>query len=109
TLSAPTMVRDVQAGTVTSAEWTAADFGQEPVSPAALKADGPADSAGIIREILAGVETPAARVAVANAAAGLLATGRVASLREGVDVARDAIRSGRAARVLESLQRTTDD
>jgi anthranilate phosphoribosyltransferase len=108
-LTATTMVREIRDGKVTSMEWTAGDFALEPVPAEALRADGPVASARIIRDILAGSETPAARVAVANAAAALLVADRARNLREGVELARNAIHSGSALRVLESLQRTADN
>ena len=54
TLSAPTLVRRVRGGVVENLEWTAADFGLEPVEPGSLAADGPAASAEIVRRVLGG-------------------------------------------------------
>jgi len=68
-----------------------------------LRVSGPADSAGVIRSVLAGEDGPAARVVLANAAAALLAAEAVADLREGVARARQAITTGRAATTLGSL------
>lgn len=103
-LSAPTLVREVRGGTVTEAEWTAADFGLEPCALEELRVDGPEQSAAVIRGILAGGElNAAARVVVANAAAALLAAERVTTLKEGVARATAALADGRAARVLEEL------
>jgi anthranilate phosphoribosyltransferase len=56
-----------------------------------------------VRGILAGAEGPRTRVVLANAAAALLAAERVRTLAEGVTVAAEAIASGRACRVLETL------
>jgi anthranilate phosphoribosyltransferase len=102
-LSAPTMVREVQGTTVIAREWTPADFGLAPCSLDELRVDGPQASAAVIRSILAGMEGPASRVVLANTAAALLVTGRVPDLRAGVEQAHEAIRSGQAARVLEQL------
>jgi anthranilate phosphoribosyltransferase len=104
-LSSPTLVRAVRNGTVESLEWTAADFGLEPVEPGVLRADGPPDSAAIIRQVLAGSDDPARRVVLANAAAALVAAGRAATLRDGVAVAAQSIDSGAARRVLEGVCR----
>jgi anthranilate phosphoribosyltransferase len=58
----------------------------------------------MIKEVLNGRDGPAQRVVLANTAAALLAAERVTSLRDGVEKAREAIRSGKARRVLETLQ-----
>jgi anthranilate phosphoribosyltransferase len=102
-LAAPTLVREVRGDDVFSWEWTAADFGLEPCAAADLRADGPEQSAAIIRGVLDGVDGPALRVVLANAAAALLAAEQAATLTEGVARAAEAIRSGRARLVLERL------
>jgi anthranilate phosphoribosyltransferase len=102
-LSAPTVVREVRDGTVIAHEWTPADFGLAPCALDELHVTGPEESAGVIREILHGMESAAQRVVLANAAAALLTADRVRSLPEGVACAEEAIRSGRALRVLNDL------
>jgi anthranilate phosphoribosyltransferase len=103
-LSGPSAFRRVRAGEVTAGEWSPADFGLAPCSIEDLKADGPAASARVIGSVLAGEPSPAARIAIANAAAALLAAGRAESLRDGVDQARQSIGSGKALRVLELMR-----
>jgi anthranilate phosphoribosyltransferase len=103
TLCAATMVREVQGSTITAHEWTARDFGLESCSLDDLRVTTPEESAAVIRSVLAGHEGPALRAVEANAAAALLAAGRVGSLAEGVALADDAISSGRAALVLQRL------
>lgn len=102
-LAAPTTVRIVEGETFTSAVWTAKDFGLEPVSLDSIRADSPAHSASIVREILDGRNGPALRIVLANAAAALWTADRTASLLEGVAQAESAIRSGMAKSVLERL------
>ncbi|MFN4260076.1 MAG: anthranilate phosphoribosyltransferase [Gemmataceae bacterium] len=102
-LSAPTLVREVCGSTVTAHEWRPDDFGLSPCQIDDIKVAGPADSARLIRQVLDGVAGPAQGVVLANAAAALWAAGRVASLREGVMLARDAIVRGKARRVLDRL------
>jgi anthranilate phosphoribosyltransferase len=55
-----------------------------------------------VREYLAGTPGPVADVVSLNAAAALMVAGRVDSVRDGLDVARDSVASGRAAAVLEA-------
>jgi anthranilate phosphoribosyltransferase len=107
TLSAPTLVREVKGGTVSSWEWTARDFGLEPCSLDDLRADGPEASAAVIRGVLDGEAGPAARVVLANAAAALLTAGRVQTPAQGVERAAQAIASGRARDVLQRLAACT--
>lgn len=102
-LSAPTQVRQVNAGQITARQWTPADFGLEPCSLADLRAETPKESAAILRDVLEGKEGPATRIVLANAAAGLLAARRVTTPPEGVEMARNAIQSGKGLRVLEQL------
>jgi anthranilate phosphoribosyltransferase len=102
-LSAPTLVREVKDGRISSTEWTAADFGLAPCSREELQAANSEESAARIRAILSGEESAAARVVLANAAAALLAVGSAETLQDGVARAREAIVSGQAKRVLEML------
>jgi anthranilate phosphoribosyltransferase len=102
-LSAPTLVREVRGEQVTAWEWTPHDFGLEPCSLADLRAEGPEESAAVVRSVLEGRDGPAARVVLANAAAALLAAERVRTPAEGVARAAEAVASGRARQVLQCL------
>ena len=102
-LSASTLVREVQGGTVRAWEWQPGDFGLEPCTLAELKADGVQASTRIVREVLEEKPGPATRVVLANAAAALIAADKVTSLADGVALASEALHSGRARRVLELL------
>jgi anthranilate phosphoribosyltransferase len=106
-LAAPTEVRQVSGNCVTAWEWTAADFALSPCALEDLRADGPAQSGLIIEGVLRGTPGGPADIVLANAAAALLAAGRVSAVRDGVAVARDALRSGRALQVLEKLRKLT--
>lgn len=102
-LSGPTLVREVRGSRVEPREWTPRDFGLSPCTLDELRVDGPEASAAMVRSVLEGTDGPAARVVLANAAAGLLAAERVGTLAEGVTRAAEAIRSGAALRVLQRL------
>lgn len=106
-LSATTLVREVRGGTVTAWEWSPTDFGVEPCTLAELRADGPAESAAIVRTILAGSPGPARRIVLANTAAALLAAERVADLKEGIARAAAALDDGSAARILQKLAQSS--
>jgi anthranilate phosphoribosyltransferase len=106
-LSAPTMVQWVRGRDVTPLTWEPHDFGLEPCSLADLRVEGPAQSAAVIRAVLAGQDGAARRIVLANAAAALLAAEAVNSLQEGVARAADAIDGGAAAATLMVLVEIT--
>jgi anthranilate phosphoribosyltransferase len=106
-LSAPTLVRQVRGGEVTSLRWTPEDFGLEACSLDDLCVDDAAASAAVIRAVLGGEDGPARRIVLANAAAALLAAEAVADLHEGVRRSAEAIDSGRAAATLRALVKIT--
>jgi anthranilate phosphoribosyltransferase len=108
-LSAPTLVREVKGRTVTAWEWQAREFGLEPCAPEELTVSGPEESAQVIRALLAGEESAAARVVTANAAAAFLAADQVGTLAEGVVRARASLHEGRARQVLERLVACSKD
>ncbi len=94
-----TQVSEVRAGEVSSFVVRPEDFGVTPTEIDALRVDGLEASVAMAREVLAtgnGHEGPQRDVVLMNAAAGLLVTGRVGSLSDGVEMARDAVHSGRA-------------
>jgi len=102
-LAGPTRVHIVEGEQYRSEEWTRKDFGLDPVHPQDIRADGPEESAAIIRRVLDGEPGPAMRIVLANAAAAMFAANAVKNLREGVDRAEQSIRSGKAKRVLEQM------
>lgn len=103
TLSGPTNVRIVEGDEFAVRTWTPADFGFDPCPVAAVRVETARESAEVIRRVFAGEDTPAGRYVLANAAAGLFAAGAVTRLTEGVAAARDAIRAGKAAALLDRL------
>ncbi len=103
-LSAPTLVREVNGGKVISYEWTPADFGLAPCSLDDLRVEDVEASAALIRRVLTNEDGPATRMVLANAAAALLAAERVTDLQEGVALAAEALASGRAQQVLANLR-----
>ena len=102
-LSGTTLVREVKDGNVTTLEWTPEHFGLPACSPDALRVGNAHESAAVIRSVLSGQEGAALHVVLANAAAALLLAGKVATLADGVTLARTAVESGRATRVLAGL------
>jgi anthranilate phosphoribosyltransferase len=66
-----------------------------------LRGGNAAANAAVVRRVLAGEPGPARDIAVLNASAAIAAAGLASNLSDSLDVARDAIDSGRAADVLE--------
>jgi anthranilate phosphoribosyltransferase len=104
-LAAPTMVRVARGDKYDAVEWSPTDFGLDPVPVRSIKAADSAESARIIRGVLGGDDGPARRIVLANAAAALWAAEAVKTLREGVERADAALKSGHARGVLEALAR----
>jgi anthranilate phosphoribosyltransferase len=61
----------------------------------------------MIREVFAGEQGPAADMVVLNSAAALYAADVVSTLIEGVELARQALAEGSAARKVEALAKLT--
>lgn len=73
-----------------------------------LQVGSPAESAAVIRSVLAGEASAARDIVVANAAAALFAAGRVGEIEEGLALSGRTIDSGATRRVLESLTEATN-
>ncbi len=102
------VIFDVTADGVTKVSVDPADAGLDRAGTDTLAGSDPETNAGIIRAIFEGHDRgPAADVVALNAGAALVVAGRARNLREGVDLAKSTIDSGRAAENLERL-RTRD-
>lgn len=98
-----TTVFEVRGKQVTPHAWSAGDFGLAECSPEQLRVSSPAESAAVIRGILAGDRGPARDIVVANSAAALWVAERTTSLREAANMAAQAIDSGAARNTLNQL------
>ncbi|NUQ62075.1 MAG: anthranilate phosphoribosyltransferase [Pirellulales bacterium] len=108
TLGGTTDVTEVAGTQLRHFQWTPADFGFECQSCQALQAEGPEQSAAVIRGVLEGRTGPARDIVMVNAAAALWTARRAESLPEAVALAGAAIDSGRAASLLGSLVEYTN-
>ncbi len=102
-----TVVFDVTANSVSRKEWTAADFGLPECDVASLRVTSAAQSAEVILNVLKGIPGATSDMVVANTAAALLVSNRVADLKDGVRVATSAIQDGKSYALLKSLIQTT--
>ncbi len=105
-LSAPTLVCEVlgSKGDLREFRLTPEDMGLTRQSRDAVRGGDAAFNAGLLRETLAGKLTDAhADMVSLNAGAALLACERVPTLAEGVALAQETLRSGRAVQTLEAV------
>lgn len=103
TLAETTDVCQVGDGPPREFSWRPEDFGLSVTPLTALVVDTPAESAGMIRAVLAGQAGPARDIVVLNAAAALWTAGRCETPREAAALAAEAIASGAAADLLARL------
>jgi anthranilate phosphoribosyltransferase len=103
TLDGTTNVTEVSGGQLREFMWRPEEFGIARQSLDSLLIDTPAASAAVIRKVLDGEPGPARDIVILNAAAGLLAGGRVAEPKSAAALAVKAIDSGAAERLLAQL------
>lgn len=103
TLAGRTHVFRIHGNDMVSETWTPADFGLSKLSLDSITVSGPAESAQVIRDLLAGKPGPARDIVLANAAAALLTVGKAADLPAGVQRAAKAIDSGAAEAKLHTF------
>jgi anthranilate phosphoribosyltransferase len=102
-----TKVAAVRDGAVSTFWVHPADFGLPKASPGDLAGGDAAANAAIVRQVLAGAPGPARDVVLLNAGAALFVAGRVASVRDGIAEAAQAIDRGAAGEVLDRLVRAS--
>jgi anthranilate phosphoribosyltransferase len=103
TLGGTTTVTEITPDGVRTFSWTPEYFGLARESLAGLTVDGPADSAALIRDLLAGAPGPARDIVILNAAAGLIAFGKTDDPKTAAAQVASAIDSGAAASLLGHL------
>jgi anthranilate phosphoribosyltransferase len=107
--SAPTHVVEVNGDELTRYDVSAADVGLAEAPAAAISDGDPAANAATARAIFAGEGGPDADLVLLNAGAAIYAAGVVDDLRSGVDLARETIASGAAARTLDEYVRISGE
>ena len=102
-VSAPTYVAEVNDGEIRSFKVSPADFGVSTHPGDAVGGGDAATNAAIARAILGGQNGATRDIVVVNAGAALYVSGAASTLREGAELAAEAVRSGAARRKLEEL------
>ena len=102
-VSAPTRVAEVRNGEIRTFDLTPESVGvrQHPIDN--IAGGDARQNAGIARAILSGEGGARADIVVANAGAALYVAGIAPTIRDGVSLAREAIKSGEATRKLDNL------
>ena len=108
TTSAETVVAEVSDGDLKEYEISPEDFGLARHAPDGLLGGDAHLNARILRDVLAGSETGAARdVVLLNAGAAIFVSGKTDTIEEGVRRAEESIRTGAAGRSLEDFIKAT--
>ncbi|REJ80654.1 MAG: anthranilate phosphoribosyltransferase [Acidobacteria bacterium] len=103
TTTGVSFVAEVKDGDVELYDLRPEAFGIERAAPAALQGGSPAENAERMRRLLAGEAGPLADITALNAGAALYVGAVCDSLEQGIELARQQLRSGAAARKLEEL------
>lgn len=112
TLTATTSVRLVEQGVIGTFRIDPLDYAMPRCSLEDLQVDSLEHAAIVFRGVLSKDTTtpdPKKNMVVLNAGAALVVAGVTDSIAAGVELAREAIRSGRALRVLDSLIRLSNE
>ncbi len=107
TTTACSTVAIVEDGDVRTQRVDPVALGIAPASLEALSASSVQEAAGVIRSVLAGEAGPRRDIAVLNAAAALVVAQAADSLADGMEMAREAIDTGRARATLAALVRVS--
>jgi len=103
TITGETKVCELKDGDINSYSINTEDFGLSQANLNSLRGGTIDENATLLRRVLAGTPGPQRDVVLINAAAGLLAGDRVATLQQGIALAREVIDGGHALAKLEQL------
>jgi len=107
-LTGPTSVAEVDQGRVFTHTLNPEEFGFTLCSLESLKGGDPDQCAMIATDVLNGGKGPTRDIVLLNSGAALYVSEKVASIPEGIELARESIDSGRANEKLQSLIRATN-
>ena len=105
--SAPTHVVEVNGDELRRYDVSPGDVGLAEAPVGAISGGGPAANAAVTRAVFDGAPGPDTDLVLLNAGAAIYAAGQVDDLGAGVELARETIASGAAARTLEDYVRLT--
>jgi len=108
TLTGPTRIAELLNGKVRDYSFDPQDVGLTLCAAKDLLGESVEDNARIVRDILDGKDGPKRDIVLINAAAAIVAAGKAADLKEGLEGARQSIASGAAKQKLEDLCRVSN-
>lgn len=103
TTTGPTKVVELKGGALHAFELTPEAAGLVRSAPAALRGGDPAHNAKALVDVLDGARSAYRDIGLINAGAALVVAGKVGSVKDGVAMGEEAIRSGAARRTLDRL------
>ncbi len=103
TLGGRTTVCELNKGVIKSYSIDPEQLGLSRASVESLKGESPQENAGILLRVLGGEKGPRRDIVLMNAAAALVAGDRAENLEQGIQIAKEAIDSGKALEKLEGL------
>ncbi len=103
TTTGPTEIVSLEDGRITHGVVTPEEIGLPVAQPEDLKGGDAAHNAVALRAVLEGEKTPYRDIAILNAAAAILVSGKVRDLSEGAELARESIDKGKALATLDRL------
>lgn len=106
-LGAATMVGEYKDGAIREYEIHPEDFGLTMASNRTLKVETPAQSLALVRSVLDNEVGPARDIVLLNAGVSLYAANVVPTMAEGIELAREAVASGKAAAKLSQFVEAT--
>jgi anthranilate phosphoribosyltransferase len=109
TTTGPTSIVELRDGAIRSFEIAPEELGLKRAQPADLKGGDAAHNAAALLGVLEGAHNAYRDIAILNAAGALVVAGKVGELKEGVDLAAAALRSGEARRTLDRLVQASND
>ena len=107
-ISGPTRIAELHDGELTEYEITPESFGVPRVDHRALIVGNLDDAVRVLHDALDGGAGPAQNVLALNGGAAIYVGGKAASLREGVESAREIIAKSRALEVLDKMRRASN-
>lgn len=108
TITGETVISEGYKGKVTTYSIRPGDFGIKTGTVEDLRGGGAEDNAHIVLKILEGEKGPRRDIVLLNAAAGIMASGRISDFNAAIKAAEGAIDSGKAYEKLEALRRATN-
>jgi len=110
TLTGKTNICEVQDGTFTHYSITPEQFSLERCSQEDLTGGAAEENAGITRSILSGtLHGPKRDIVLLNSGCALYIAGKASSIAEGIDMAREAIDSGKALQQLDAFVKLSNE